>query len=226
MPAMPYPFAHPAAVLPLVPMLGRLAVPSALVIGSVVPDAWYLFPGLQRADSHGAAGLVFFCLPVGFVAYLLFHLLVRDAVVALLPRRIAAKLAFPLPDASWTAICLSLIVGAMTHVGWDIAAHSLVWRGVTILQHASTAFGTLALAWWCARWLRRAPARGAPRPAPPLWRALFVLALAACAWRIAAEGLASDAETLRRSLRAAGAEALRAFGLALLVYCAAWKLRA
>lgn len=223
---MPYPFAHPAAILPLAPLLGRIAVPSALAIGSVVPDAWYLFPGLQRADSHGAAGLVFFCLPVGFVAYLLFHLLVRDAVVALLPRRLAAKLAFPLPQASWTAICLSLLLGALTHIGWDIAAHSVVYRGVTVLQHASTAFGTLVLAWWCARWLRRAPeTTSAPRAAPPLWRAAFVLALAACAWWIATEALKSDPDSLRRSLRTAAAEALRVFGAGLLVYCAAWKLR-
>ena len=224
---MPYPFAHPAAVLPLLPVLGRLAVPSALVIGSMVPDAWYLVPGLQRADSHGASGLVFFCLPFGLVAYLLFQLLLREPLVALLPRAVASKIPFAPAPPPWAAVCVSLLAGAITHIGWDLVAHAVVYRGVTVLQHASTAFGTLLLAWWCARWLRRAPV-SAPRrkTAPAAWRAVFALAVAGCAGWVIAEALAGGAQDLRLSLRMAAAEGLRVLGAGLVVYCAAWKLRA
>jgi hypothetical protein len=66
---VPYPFAHPAAVLPL----ARFGVPSALVIGSVAPDLWYLLPFIDRAQTHSLSGVLAFCLPAGLLLYLLFH---------------------------------------------------------------------------------------------------------------------------------------------------------
>ena len=60
---MPYPFAHPAAVLPLARPLGRFAVPSALAVGSIAPDLWYFVPLVGRPDSHSIGGLAWFCLP-------------------------------------------------------------------------------------------------------------------------------------------------------------------
>ena len=80
---MPYPFAHPAAILPLAGPMGRFAAPSALAIGSVAPDLWYLVPGLARDDSHSLAGLFWFCLPAGALAYLAFHLLLKQPLLAL-----------------------------------------------------------------------------------------------------------------------------------------------
>jgi Domain of unknown function (DUF4184) len=62
---VPYPFAHPAAVLLLARPMGRFAVPSALVIGSVIPDLWYFLPFVGREASHSPAGLFWFCLPAG-----------------------------------------------------------------------------------------------------------------------------------------------------------------
>ena len=46
---MPYAFAHPAAVIPVAKIFGRRAVPSALAIGSMIPDVWYFVPWLDRA---------------------------------------------------------------------------------------------------------------------------------------------------------------------------------
>jgi Domain of unknown function (DUF4184) len=223
--AMPYPFAHPVAVLPLAPALGRFAVPSALVIGSMVPDAWYLIPGLARADSHSASGLVFFCLPLGLVAYLVFQRLAREPLIALLPHGIAARI--PTPSRPLAAgIVVSLLAGALTHIAWDVVAHSVAYRGVNVLQHASTAFGTLILAWWCARWLRRAPIVAARRKAAPTaWRAALVVALGAAGWWTFVQAQGADAQSLRLSLRDAAADSARVLGAALLLYCAAWKLR-
>src|SRR2546430_1965582 len=86
---MPYPIAHPAAVIPLVRPMGRFGVPSALVIGSVSPDLWYFVPVLERADSHSAAGVFWVCLPVGFAVYFAFHLLLKEPLLPLAPRFVA-----------------------------------------------------------------------------------------------------------------------------------------
>lgn len=136
---MPYPFAHPAAVLPLVPLMGRFAVAPALVIGSMVPDAWYLVPGMVRADSHSAAGLFWFCLPVGLLAYLTYHYLRTSS----------------LPGKPWLAVVASLLAGALTHLAWDGLTHSYEVEGFYVLQHASTVAGTAVVVWWWTRspWL-------------------------------------------------------------------------
>ena len=123
---MPYPFAHPAAILPLVRPMRGLAVPSALAIGSMVPDAWYLFPGLARESSHSLHGLLLFCLPVGLAFYCLFHVLLKQPLRALLPAPLAARLAGKRPRAGWLALIASLLAGpvavglAMLHWRWSI----------------------------------------------------------------------------------------------------------
>lgn len=178
---MPYPFAHPAAVLPLIRPMGRFGVTSALVIGSMVPDAWYLVPGLARADSHSAAGLLWFCLPLGFLMYISYHLLWRGR----------------LPKAPWHAVLVSLLVGALTHLGWDALAHSYAWQGINVLQHASTVLGTAFIVWWCYRSVRLAALAGVllavlgaglmlVAPDPAALRSTLREAGAAMAWLLAA----------------------------------------
>src|SRR6188768_3171058 len=127
---MPYPFAHPAAVLPLARPLGRFGVPSALAIGSIAPDFWYFVPLVERGESHSVAGLAWFCLPLGLLLYALFHLFLKQPLIALLSPR----------------------VGALTHLAWDALTHSHddAWRH-NWLQHASTVGGTLVLGWWIWR---------------------------------------------------------------------------
>ena len=185
---MPYPFAHPAAVLPLVRPMGRFGVTSALVIGSMVPDAWYLVPGLARADSHSAAGLLWFCLPAGLLVYIAFQLFRGRAVSA----------------APWHAVVVSLLVGALTHLGWDGVAHSYSWNGVHVLQHASTVLGAAFVVWWCYRSLRLAAMAAA------------LLAGAAAVLILASPDLAA----LRAALREAGIAAAWILGASLL----AWRL--
>ena len=185
---MPYPFAHPAAILPLVPLMGRFAVPSALVIGSMVPDAWYLVPGLERADSHSAIGLLSFCLPLGLLLYIAFQLFRGRAVSA----------------APWHAVVVSLLVGALTHLGWDGVAHAYSWKGVHVLQHASTVLGAAFVVWWCTR---------------SLW--LLVVAAALLAGATAVLILVSpDLAALRAALREAGVAAAWILAASLL----AWRL--
>lgn len=138
---MPYPFAHPAAVLPLMRPMGRLGVPAALVIGSMVPDAWYLVPGMVRADSHSFTGLFWFCLPAGVLAYVGYYRIVKNSTIPAFP---------PI------AVACSILVGALTHFAWDALTHSYAYEGVYVLQHASSVLGAAFIVWWCSGSLRLA----------------------------------------------------------------------
>lgn len=178
---MPFTFAHPAAVLPLHRALRRHSVLSALIIGSMVPDFQNFLPfDIDRHESHSFAGIFWFCLPVGLVAYLCFHLLLKKPLRQLLPPAIAARLTgpppmSPLPSTSGPLILLSLLLGIVTHLVWDAFTHygfitvfqlpalstHLFSVGeyhvypYKILQHASTLIGCLLVWHWIQRWLQR-----------------------------------------------------------------------
>ena len=176
---MPFTLAHPAAVVPLARLLGKKAVFSALVIGSMTPDFAYLAPGLTRGPSHSLPGLFWFCLPVGLALYLLFHLLLKRPLAALLPRTLREAVA-PLlartpglPPSRWIAVVLCLLLGALTHQAWDLFTHpgpivrafpllavNLMTVGsyrvyvYKVLQHCSTLLGLALLARWTRAWVR------------------------------------------------------------------------
>ena len=218
---MPYPFAHPAAVLPLARPLGRFAVPSALAIGSMSPDLWYFVPLIGRSESHSLAGLAWFCLPAGLLVYALFHLFVKQPLIALVSPRLGAFTPAGLPAVPWYAVMVSLLVGALTHVVWDHLTHSYEhgWQH-NWMQHVSTACGSAVLAWWCAQKLRRVPPAAGPLSLIArvcITGALLAAALVA-AW-LAAEPPSSDLLALRRFLRTGGLAALQALGAALFIYC-------
>jgi hypothetical protein len=188
---MPFTLAHPAAAIPLCRPLGRYAVLSALVIGSIVPDLWYLLPiGVYRADSHSVEGIFRFCLPVALASYLLFHGLLKRALLALVPQPLALRLATAtdlrsvLPRASWLAVLASLLAGIVTHLAWDSLTHydggaaeafpalrvELFSIGrydvhaFSVLQYGSSLLGMALVAYWFVRWLRRAPCRSTALP--------------------------------------------------------------
>jgi hypothetical protein len=187
---MPFTPAHAAAVLPLVGLLGPRAIPSALVIGSLVPDFAYFLPlGVVRSQSHSLPGLLWFCVPVGLATYVVFHLLLAAPLVSLLPPvadRLPPGRVGTMPASSWVGVIASLLVGALSHVIWDAFTHdgtpvvqAIPWLEFQIvsidgyrifvyklLQHLSTVVGLLILAGWTARWMVRTP----PRPASALPR--------------------------------------------------------
>ena len=231
---MPYPFAHPAAILPLARPLGRFAAPSALAIGSIVPDFWYFVPLVTRFDSHSPAALLWFCLPLGLILYALFHLLLKEPLIALLSPRLASFTSPGLPAAPWHAVIVSLVTGAATHLVWDALTHSNehAVHGHNWLQHASTALGTAVLAWWIWRKLRRAPVTRSSVVFSPFARVWIAMALIAAMAIGASTSLdlahlaASDLDATRRSLRSAGMAGVEAFCLAVLVFCIFWRVRA
>jgi hypothetical protein len=100
-----------------------------LIIGSVIPDAGYLF-GEKGADefSHGFLGSFGFCLPAGILMVALFYWL-RAPLVRILPAPYQRAL-FPLcqrPPGSLWAIIISLLIGTWTHLLWDSFTHTTGW---------------------------------------------------------------------------------------------------
>jgi len=247
---VPYAFAHPAAVIPLGRLLGKFAVPSALVIGSVIPDAWYFVPFLSREHSHSVGGLFLFCLPAGLIAYAAFHLIFKQPLLALLPNGLASPLrtyACPsLPAAPWRAVAGSLIAGILTHLAWDALTHPgfpglempvltvghYPLRAHQLLQHASTLLGTTILIGWIWRKLRAAPHSASPVHAVPApARAAIVVSLlgicVAAFWSVvlAMPPSSLDMQGVRSMLRAAGVTAVSTLGLGILGYCLLWRHR-
>lgn len=179
---MPLTFAHPVAVLPL----KRSALPlSALVVGAVAPDLEFLFHLKAQSDiGHSLPGLFVFCMPVGLVFLWLLHRVWKRSAAALLgiggndgTSSFAAPFAF-WPLGRLALLCAAVLIGSLTHVGWDSFTHWSGWivqrvptlraqvfdtsigpiRVYKILQHGSTAIGLTVLAWMALRdrgWIKR-----------------------------------------------------------------------
>ena len=177
---MPLTFSHPAAVIPF----GRRGlILSALVVGSMAPDFPYfiLAEGLYFF-SHTIWGMIFWCLPMGFLVLWIFHKYLKFPMVSLLPLNhqkrlllITEKFSFR-PVRRSLQIALSIMIGALTHIVWDSFTHKHGWMvqffpGLNfpiftlpgtpfsfplyrLLQHTSTLIGGVLLAYWYLKWYR------------------------------------------------------------------------
>ena len=221
-------------------MLGARAVPSALAIGAMIPDAWYIVPLIERDYSHELAGALWFCVPAGVLVYLAFHLLFKHPLLALAPRGLAGRLARwttpGLPRVAWRWILLSLCAGIATHLAWDTFTHSghfsILDARVAgrlylhqILQHASTLLGTAFLAVWLGRKLRATHPEASACALPDRLRlAVWAVMIGFPAAVFFGVLRAMEAQPGPLALRAAGATALSAFCVVALVYSLGWKL--
>lgn len=258
---MPFMLVHPAAALPFYRRLGRYGVLSALIIGSLTPDMHYFLPlAVSRSAAHSVSGLIWFCWPVGIALYLLFHLLLKQPLALLLPRVIATRVApwlHPgrLPDASWSAVSMSLLVGAVTHIAWDAFTHRhgpvvvalpilrSIWftlgnyplAGYAILQQASNVVGFALLGTWLWRWLRNQP----PQPVAPIdsilsagQRGLILGGVLIASAAFAAISIRStpaapmELSALHNTFKQATLAAMSSGALVLLAYSLLWHIRA
>jgi len=163
---VPFTFAHPAAVLPVARLTGKLTLTSALVVGSIVPDLWYVLPGFDRGDSHTWTGILHFGLPVGLGVWLFWRLLLQGALHDLYPPALRSHLP---AHATWRwsdvlTVPFSLAFGAWTHLRWDVFTHDghmeflgsnmsphLLGRSHswdTVLQYTSSVAGISLVAAW------------------------------------------------------------------------------
>jgi len=253
---MPFTFAHPAAVIPLHRALRRHVVLSALVIGSMAPDFQNFLPfDVDRGESHSLAGMFWFCLPLGMLLYLAFHLLLKKPLHELLPPAIAALPAIRqsgprLPSASGPTIVLSLLLGTLTHLGWDALTHqsflsvaifpflsahlfsvgSYHVYPYKLLQHISTVGGVLLLWHWIQCWLRQTPKAPQPLATPLASRDRHtIIGILLSAPPLIGVGMAAHAfhisyglMELRDVVREAVVTTISSFGLLLMAYGMVW----
>jgi hypothetical protein len=126
---MPFPLAHPAAVLPLRRFCPRLLSFPALVVGSICPDLGYAFGETGVSElSHSviggtAFGLLTGCLLLGVVYA------AKNRVIGLAPATYTDELrkGFQVTARSIPVILLSLAVGTWTHLVLDCFTHSHGW---------------------------------------------------------------------------------------------------
>jgi hypothetical protein len=180
---MPFTVSHTAAVLPVHRWLTRARVLPAAVIGSMVPDFGMFLPfWVPRYETHGRLALLTFCLPLGLATWLLYEILVRPALLEVVPDRWWARCCErgAMRFGSWRTWLLAaaaVLGGALTHLVWDGFTHEDA-RGVAMfpalvdlsvhinghpmylyraLQHLSSILGLAALSWFAWRWQRRLP---------------------------------------------------------------------
>jgi Domain of unknown function (DUF4184) len=181
---MPFTVSHIAAVLPGYRPLTRAHAFTAAVIGSMVPDFGLLVPeALSRVQTHSIQALFTFSLPMGLAAYWGTLLLIRPAMLEVVPDGAYVRLrAAPVPSitrfTSWLYAAAALLLGATTHLIWDAFTHENA-RGVRMfplltdygpemvghslhlyrwLQYGSSLVGLAVVAMALVLWLRHAPA--------------------------------------------------------------------
>ena len=148
---MPFTPTHVAAVLPGLPWLrGRHIPASALVIGSMIPDAGVFLPSVVNYNvTHTVGGLFTLCLPLGIAAFCAWEYFLRAPLIDLAPRWARARINGPrgatrtpltLRTLLW-AVGLTL-VGAASHVFWDSFTHAGRW-GVRALPFLERTWLTL-----------------------------------------------------------------------------------
>ncbi len=203
---MPFTLSHPAAILPLAARFPRLLSCSALAIGSMLPDLVYFLPQqpVTRHDSHTLSWLCQSGLPAGLLLYLLWHAVLRQPLLAMLPCALGRKLAACAARRQaaratlhwyWRIALLlpALLLGGLTHLLWDNFTHGntfalrhLPWLAAAgpagiahyqWLQHASTLLGA-GLLWLTVRQLPagQSPVRGA-LPGRLRWLLLLTISL-------------------------------------------------
>ena len=126
---MPFPLAHPAAVLPLRRFCPWPLHLPALVVGSMAPDLAY-FLGKFHVDvfAHQFWGSVIFSVPAGLVCLLALYT-GRNVLHRSLPlerQPPILRLPWPAPGPVWVLV-LSLVVGAWTHFFFDAFTHTTGW---------------------------------------------------------------------------------------------------
>lgn len=153
---MPFPLAHPAAVLPFRRFCPRHLSFAALLMGSIVPDLAYAMDDLNKFSatvafslgrwaenliyvreawdwddfSHSWIGSILFDLPVALVLFAV-YLALRSALTTLLPNphRVALRPLCAQPAPGFRSIVGSLLIGIWLHVGWDYFTNGDRWAG-------------------------------------------------------------------------------------------------
>ncbi|MEV4170003.1 DUF4184 family protein [Nonomuraea sp. NPDC049709] len=196
---MPFTPSHIAAVLPLISSqrVRRFIDPWALAMGAMIPDLPIFLPFLpDYTNWHSWLGVVTIDPLAVLILLPLFHAVLRDPLIALLPPSLAGRAACLVPDRlRFLPMAAGAVIGAATHVTWDSFTHSTgpaewgPWLSVSVfgvislfrlLQYTSSAIGLAVVVWWGWRGLSRMAAAPVPERLRTAPRArLAVIAAAA-----------------------------------------------
>jgi hypothetical protein len=128
---MPFTFAHPAIVIPLLRVRKWGLSATGLVVGSVAPDfESFLTLGQDKVYGHNWLGVFWFDLPMAFLLTYVFHYCIKDALVAHLPAPWQQRCQH-LVQLKWHQqllqrpfiIVLSILIGILSHLLWDAFTH-------------------------------------------------------------------------------------------------------
>jgi len=167
---MPFTFAHPAIVLPFIRKQHKLLSATGLIVGSLAPD-FESFTRLTdvKTYSHTWAGMFWYDMPMAFAIAFVFHVIVRDPLIAHLPASLRERFEqYRRMDwlqhlrTNFLPIILSLFLGVFSHLLWDAFTHlNLVdpdsfesriklgpVRLYIFLQYACSAIGLVAVWLW------------------------------------------------------------------------------
>lgn len=179
---MPFTLSHPVLVLP-VRMILRWLPWSALAIGAMIPDIAY-FIALRPTGTlgHTIYGVFIQGLPAGLLLFVLWHHLMRPALLAIAPQMIASRLNHTPKRISWPAVVAAIIIGALSHIAWDSMTHATGWVvqswplwtthvGPLPLyrwhQYLGGAVGLVILAGYAVSWLHQTPPTDTPSTMSP-----------------------------------------------------------
>ena len=142
---MPFPLAHPAAILSLRRYCPQWLSFPALVIGSLSPDAGCLFRRFQLDElSHRWTGIIGFSLPTSLAALWLLYRF-RAPILQCLPAAYGRLFspACQRPPAALLTLVFSVIIGAASHLLLDSFTHKDGWlvEHAAILQYPVTMVG-------------------------------------------------------------------------------------
>ncbi len=139
---MPFPLAHPAAVLPFRRYCPRLLSFPALIVGSMSPDLAYFFSGTGADEfSHSLLGSLGFGLPVGMLILGAFYALCSFAerFFPVFHYRVILPFSERSSSKAWVVV-LSLVLGCWTHVLLDSLTHRGGWLAMHLPFFESTVF--------------------------------------------------------------------------------------
>lgn len=100
-------------------------------MGSVVPDfEYFLRMKVLSSFSHTIAGIFLFDLPIGVIIAFVFYNIAAPSLIDNIPAFLSSRLSF-LKNSEWNnyfknnklKVCLSIIIGAISHVAWDNFTH-------------------------------------------------------------------------------------------------------
>jgi H+/gluconate symporter-like permease len=109
---------------------------AAMAMGAMAPDFLYFLPVSSSVNlkyGHEWPGVLTFSIPAAVAMWLLWKWVLRDGLVALLPKREQQKLMFDDPKfdwrsvRAWLGIALAAAIGALSHVALDSFSHKEGW---------------------------------------------------------------------------------------------------